>query len=131
MKELSELLPRSLKGMTVREFESLRQDRRDSYAVSGFINPGKHYYDASNREVNDGIWCTHYGGVVNAFRMGRNGADANSFGSSLTDYPVYNVDGIRVVQNYVGASARNSIFLPEFHRTCPLLRIIIGFRSTW
>lgn len=113
MKELSELLPRSLKGMTVREFESLRQDRRDSYAVSGFINPGKHYYDASNREVNDGIWCTHYGGVVNAFRMGRNGADANSFGSSLTDYPVYNVDGIRVVQNYVGASARNSIFLPE------------------
>ncbi len=113
MKELSELLPGSLKGMTVREFESQRQDRRDSYAVSGFINPGKHYQDANNREVNEGMWCTHYGGVVNGFRMGRGAGDTNSFGSSLTNYPVYNVDGIRVVQDYVGASNRNTIFLPD------------------
>ena len=113
MINLAELLPSSGKGMTVSEFESLREMRRRTFAVSGFIHPGMHYEeDVNNVAVNTGIWCTINGGLPNAFRMGRSTSDGNNRGDSETEHPVYNIDGLRIVQNLTGASSRNSIYLP-------------------
>ena len=113
MTQLINLLPDSGKGMTVAEFEAIREQRKNSFACSGYIEPGKHYVDSSNAVVNQGIWCTTNGGPSNTFRMGRGVNDTSLFGESNTIMPVYNVDGLRIVQDLVGASARNSILLPE------------------
>ena len=113
MTQLNNLLPDAGKGMTVSEFEALREIRRSTFAASGFIEPGRHYTDASNEAVNQGIWCTSNGGPSNTFRMGRAPTDSTKEGDSLTDYPVYNVDGLRILQGLVGASTRNSILLPD------------------
>ena len=96
MINLAELLPSSGKGMTVSEFESLREMRRRTFAVSGFIHPGMHYEeDVNNVAVNTGIWCTINGGLPNAFRMGRSTSDGNNRGDSETEHPVYNIDAWR------------------------------------
>mgnify|MGYP005672681437 FL=1 len=112
MTQLSNLLPDAGRGMTIAEFEALREQRRSTFACSGYIEPGRHYVDASNVVVNQGIWCTINGGVPNGFRMGRGSGDSTQHGESDTSYPIYNVDGLRITQALVGASNRNTIVLP-------------------
>ena len=82
MTQLINLLPDSGKGMTVAEFEAIREQRKNSFACSGYIEPGKHYVDSSNAVVNQGIWCTTNGGPSNTFRMGRGVNDTSLFGES-------------------------------------------------
>ena len=101
MTQLSNLLPDAGRGMTIAEFEALREQRRSTFACSGYIEPGRHYVDASNVVVNQGIWCTINGGVPNGFRMGRGSGDSTQHGESDTSYPIYNVDGLRITQALV------------------------------
>ncbi|NOU49522.1 hypothetical protein HG263_03030 [Pseudoalteromonas sp. JBTF-M23] len=67
------------------QFDALREQRKQQYAGSGFVEWGKHHTDLEH--VNDGMWM--YQSTTawrNKIALGR--------GDSLYDYPVVVIDGV-------------------------------------
>jgi len=80
--------------MTEAQFNALAAANRDKFAGSGFVEWGKHGI-AGEGTVNKGMWTPATGwGQPNVIRLGRDILSTDANGTSKTDFPLTNVNGV-------------------------------------
>ncbi len=114
------------------DFMSRTADRRDKFAGSGFVEWGKWLNQAGYSAINDSLFV-YPTLVANQFYLGS--AHANNAGSSRTNYPVCNVNGVSLHMSWVNSSnlaLTNKILLPPAPSTSDLLeRQDLVFLECW
>ena len=92
MGNLSNRVPGTLKALSKAQFESNRQQVRNNLACSGMVEYGKH--QTSSYVMGEGMYA--FTSHPSAIFMGRHVIQGNTGGTSTTNYPILNVDGIMV-----------------------------------
>ena len=118
---------------TKAEFEAAAATRRNQYAGSGVIEPGKH--QTSNPYVNEGVYM--WAGLANGLYMGLATSATGVGGVSRTFHPVFNVHGYElhirgVNRSILSGNSGNQINLPAAPETLELAnRIDLVMLEVW
>jgi len=98
MTDLTNRVPGALQATPRSQFEAMRDQRRNLYAGSGMIEPGKNTTQSGPRETqNNFAFNGMYGweSVKKRIYMGRlDDLASPTEGKSKSNYPIFNVDGI-------------------------------------
>jgi len=97
-------------GQTQADFESVREANRRKFAGSGHVEYGKQVTSGAATMINHGLWARV--DTPNTLFIGR--ADSVKEGTSLTDLPVVNADGVLLDVSGIGANPTlfNEMTLP-------------------